>query len=159
MGKRGPSKTPTKLLKLRGSTNVPKNEAEEPTPELGIPDPPLPLEGNAQMMWNLMAVQLDDMGVLAEVDGNALHRYCETWASWIEAKDKVKKMGMAYVTKGDKGQKSMKANPLVGMAQKYADQLLRLEQEFGLTPSARSGMSVQKGRGKTKKSRFFAKMA
>ena len=158
MGKRGPSKTPTKILKMRASKHVPKNEAEEPEPAPGIPDPPLPLDGEALIMWNRMAVQLDDIGILTQVDGNALHRYCETWASWVEATEKVKSLGLVYGTTGDKGQKTVKSNPIVGMAQKYSDQLLRLEQEFGLTPSARSGMSVPNPVGKSKKSRFFEKL-
>lgn len=146
MAKPGPKRTPSKILKMRGSHRA-KRAVQEPEPDQLIPDPPRPLKGPALQMWNTLSVQLDAMKVITVADGNALHRYCVIWARWARLTDKLalEEADEFYESVGDKGQKIIKEHPQVKICAKYADQLLRLEQEFGLTPSARSGLQVTKG--------------
>ena len=167
MAKRGPSPTPKSILKARGSHRAKRN-VQEPEPDQLIPDPPRPLRGPALKMWNDLSLQLDAMKVVTVADGNALHRYCTIWARWARLMDKLDAdeeaeakgtaTGEFFESTGDKGQKVIKEHPAVKIAATYANQLLRLEQEFGLTPSARTGLQVNraaKPRGGKKKSGHF----
>ncbi len=169
MAKRGPAPTPKSILKARGSHRA-NRKVQEPEPDQLIPDPPRPLRGPALKMWNDLSVQLDAMKVMTVADGNALHRYCTLWARWARLMDKLdadeeaeEKGGTPaefFESTGDKGQRVIKEHPAVKIAATYANQLLRLEQEFGLTPSARTGLQVNKvGKpkgGKKNKGDYFA---
>jgi phage terminase small subunit len=75
MGRRGPAPTPTPLLKLRGSTLITKKRerAEVKGPE-GRPDCPDWLKDDARAAWDYLVPQLETMGILTRIDGNALSR-------------------------------------------------------------------------------------
>ncbi len=67
-----------------------------------------------------------------------------------------------YPLKDEKGQvKYFQQWPQVAIANKLAQQLTRLEQEFGMTPSARARLQIQPSvRNETSaKSRFFSSTA
>ena len=156
MGKRGPAATPTETLKLRGSwrADVRKNE---PQPEKGRPKCPKWLRPKAKMYWKRLVPQLDDMGILTLVDGNALARYCQTMAKWREAEEFLASHGELYPVKDEGGNVlRFKQYPQVSTAIKLADQALRLEQQFGLTPAARAGLDAPaKPKDTDGKSRYF----
>ena len=83
------------------------------------------------------------MGVLTKADRNALARYCVLWGRWRKAEEFIASQGDSYVVRDEHGKvKGMKPYPQVRMAGQLAEQLLRLEQNFGLTPSARSRIEV-----------------
>ena len=159
MGRRGPPPTPTESLKLRGSTLVTKrrrrNEAKGPS---GIPSCPDWLDGDGEAMWKTLVPQLEGMGVLTEIDRNALSRYCRLWSRWRNAESFIDQHGEMYPLKDDSGKvKYMQQWPQVAIANKLAQQLTRLEQEFGMTPSARSRIQIERRREADPggKSRFF----
>lgn len=156
MGKRGPAKTPTETLKLRGSwrADVRKNE---PQPEKGRPRCPKWLRPMAKRYWKRLVPQLDEMGILTLIDGNALARYCQVMAKWREAEEFLASHGDLYPVKDEAGNVvRFKQYPQVSTAMKLADQALRLEQQFGLTPSARAGLDAPiKPKDTDGKSRFF----
>jgi len=160
MGKRGPKKTPTRILKLRGSWLADTRE-DEPKLESDIPNCPVWVKGIARRKYKELTKLLNTMGVLTKIDRNALARYCDTWAWWREAREFIKKNGMVYVTYtgGDGNEKKIKyiqQFPQVNIANKLAAQLGRLEAEFGLTPSARAGMTINKKDTMNTKTRFFS---
>ena len=159
MGRRGPAPTPTPILKLRGSTLVSKrrqkNEAQGPA---GAPDQPDWLDDEARKMWDHLLPMLEGMGVLTRIDGNALARYCRLWSRWRKAEAFIDGKGEMYPLKGDKGGvKCFMQWPQVAIAAKLAQQLTRLEQEFGMTPSARTRIQLAPNAQGTSrgKSRFF----
>jgi P27 family predicted phage terminase small subunit len=163
MGRRGPAPTPTAILKLRGSTLVSKRrQKKEAQGPAGAPDQPDWLDDEARKMWDHLLPMLDGMGVLTRVDGNALARYCRLWSRWRKAEEFIDGKGEMYPLKDDKGSvKCFMQWPQVAIAHKLATQLTRLEQEFGMTPSARSRIPVQ---GSTRgrhdgKSRYFRDIA
>jgi len=83
------------------------------------------------------------MRVLTRIDGNALARYCQLWARWKKAELFAQKHGEVYPLKDESGRtKCLMPFPQVAIANKLAAQLTRLEQEFGMTPSARTRISV-----------------
>ena len=140
MGKRGPKPTPTATLKLRGSTLVTRRrEASEVQGPAGTPDPPDWLDDQARATWDHLLPMLEGMGVLTRIDGNALARYCRLWSRWRKAEAYLDKHGEMYPLKDDHGRiKCVQQWPQVAIANQLAQQLARLEQEFGMTPSARA---------------------
>ena len=159
MGRRGPARTPTSVLKLRGSTLVTKRrdqrEAQGPP---GKPRCPNWLDAGARTMWRQLAPLLESMGVLTKIDGNALARYCRLWSRWRKAEAFIDQHGEVYPLKDEGGRvKYLQQWPHVAVATKLAQQLTRLEQEFGMTPAARTRIPVT-GRPPEDsggKSRFF----
>ncbi len=109
-------------------------------------------------MWDHLLPMLDGMGVLTRVDGNALARYCRLWSRWRKAEEFIDGKGEMYPLKDDKGGvKCFMQWPQVAIANKLAQQLTRLEQEFGMTPSARSRIQIERWTGEKDhgKARFF----
>ena len=83
------------------------------------------------------------MGVLTMVDQRALARYCHLWIQWRDTQAFIKENGLVYPLKDDKGNVKYVAQwPQVGVGNKLAAQLTRLEQEFGMSPSSRARISV-----------------
>ena len=102
------------------------------------------------------------MGVLAKCDRNALARYCQTWAKWRTAEEVLIAEGDTREVKAlDRAGRivvmDLKDRPEVARSMKLGDQLLRLEQQFGLTPSARASLTQpRENRDENRgKDRFF----
>lgn len=144
MGKRGPRPTPTAELELRGSRQAKINRKNgEPQPDPGAPDPPEWLEGEGLAVWDELAPQLEEMGVFTKVDGLAFARYCVLWAQWVKAIMFIQQHGTTYPLKDGNGKiKCFAQFPEVAVMNKTSMTLSRLEAEFGLTPSARTRISV-----------------
>jgi len=143
MGARGPRPTPTAILQARGSWRGELNK-EEPVPLPGIPICPAWLNADAKQAWDVLIPQLTSMRILSLIDTNALARYCQLWSRWIKAEQFLQKYGDTYPLKGEDGTvKCIMPFPQVAIAQKLSLALTKLEQEFGMTPSARSRIQVQ----------------
>lgn len=144
MGRRGPAPTPTRILELRGSTLVTKRRLKgEPKPPRGRMACPDWLDKRAKAVWKQVVPMLIGMGVLTKIDRNALERYCRTYSRWREAEDFIDKHGSVYPLKDEKGKtKCVQQWPQVAIANKLSIQLTRMEQEFGMTPSARARIQV-----------------
>jgi len=118
----GPAKTPTNVLKMRGSP-LAGNRSNEPVADRRRPRRPSWLSKDAKTIWRRIVPQLEAMGVLAICDRNALARYCDLVERYIR----------------------LSSTPCEGqltLLLKMTPVLIRLEREFGLTPSARAGLSV-----------------
>lgn len=84
------------------------------------------------------------MGVMTRVDGDALARYVVIWNQWRTCVNWVKEHGFSYVTKDRDGTPAgARAWPQAKLSIQLSTQLLRLEEQFGLTPAARSRISVE----------------
>ncbi len=165
--KPGPAPTPTQILHNRDSWRA-KTRVGEPKPEMGKPMCPRWLTGRPKKEWNRIAKLTDEMGVLAKTDGNALARYCQLWHRWLEAEEFLQLHGSTYPIYS-KSMKDEKGKPLatgfqlfpqVKVASNLAQLLARLENEFGLTPAARTRVistEAEEGenRGGPGKARYF----
>ena len=163
----GPVPTPTRVLEMRGSWRAKGREAEPPALPTR-PACPQWLRPEAKRAWKVLAKQLEAMGILGEQDRNALARYCQTYAKWRAAEEFLQESGDVFVMRGKPETKGRKLGPVIGVKEypqvqtaiRLGDQLLKLEREFGLTPSARAGLAAPKqaddaeNRGKE---RFFKK--
>jgi P27 family predicted phage terminase small subunit len=103
----------------------------------GVPECPGWLDEPAKAVWDELAPRLIEAGVLASLDANSLSRYCILWCRWREIEDDMRQHGQTRApTEGGA------MRPQVRIADKLCSQLLRLEQELGLTPSARARIHV-----------------
>lgn len=141
MGQRGPQPTPTPILEARGSWRAKTRDGE---PEVtGIPLCPDWLSDDAKQAWNRLIPMLTSAGIIGEVDENALTRYCQTFALWQICAKFTAEHGMTYPVRNVAGKVTdFKEFAQVGRASRLSDQLLRIEQNFGMTPSARASLSV-----------------
>jgi len=141
MGQRGPAPTPSGILKLRGSRKL-ENRKLEPKPDQRSPIRPAWLKGEARKAWESLVPQLKKMGVLTRIDRNALARYCDMWRRWRELCEFIDINGTTLPLKKRDGTiYDIKQLPHAKQETQLRDQLLRLEKEFGLTPSARARMT------------------
>lgn len=154
MGRRGPKPQPTKLRLLKGNPGKRPLNADEPQP-LVVKDlpPPAMLEGEALAKWQTVTAELSDLGMLTATDMDLLTVYCETWADWVDCKQKVRTTSKLLKTaKSDYPY----INPYVTMETKARLHLIKMQAELGLTPSARSRVKViGGGRQKSRLDRFL----
>jgi P27 family predicted phage terminase small subunit len=148
MGHRGPRPTPTHLKLLRGNpAHRPLNKHE---PEPSAPMEPLPapefLSDYARAEWDRIAVELYRLKLLTVVDIAPLAAYCEAYAAWRTAVEKLKEMaardpvaGALTVTTRHGG---VMQNPLFLTMRQAASDMVRYASEFGFTPAARSRIST-----------------
>ena len=142
MGRRGPPPTPTDILAMRGSWRA-KTRSGEPRPEKSAPRMPSSLSKEEQTVWRQVMRLLETMGVLARCDGNALRRYVNAYVRWESAAKFIAQYGETFPIKDADGK--VKCFQRFPQATTYAEMhqmMLRIEQEFGLTPAARARLAV-----------------
>ena len=137
MGKRGPSPTPTKLLKLTGS-RVPEERAPEPEFTTGMPDPPMWLTEFALKEWHRMAGELVDLGLLGPESRALFATYCQAWANYQQAEKMVQKHGSI----GDSTMGTPIIHPWVRIRDQERKALFKAAAEFGLSPASRVGIGA-----------------
>lgn len=143
MGRRGPRPQPTALKMLRGNPSHRPINGEEPKPKSGIPRCPSWLDNYAKACWREIVPQLHDMQVLSLIDRQALANYCQVWSRWRKAEEFLQKHGDALPIKDESGNlKYLAQFPQVAIARNLLTILNRYQAEFGLTPSARTRISV-----------------
>lgn len=132
---RGRKPEPTALRVLRGNPGKRDLPANEPQPDAVLNlDPPEWLDDEAKAEWSRLAPTLSRLGVLTETDIGALTAYCEAWATWKGATQKIRQFGM--VIKGKEGELPV-VSPYVKIAHNALMQMRGLLVEFGMTPSSR----------------------
>ena len=145
MGKRGPKPQPTKLRLLRGNPGKRQINKSEPIPPSDDIAPPDWVSGVARSKWDEVVPKLIGMGVMTNADVDTIARYCTMHEQFVKYLDQVRRGLDVLVIRDDKGKvKYMQSTPAATMMTKLAASMLRIEQEFGLTPSARSGIVAKK---------------
>lgn len=101
----------------------------------------------AAQKWGQVLPMLQAVQVMTRADVEALARYCDTYEWWLATRARLKKEGDTYPILNDKGEiKYIAQRPEVSIAHKLAVQLRQLEQDFGLNPSARTGLHVEESK-------------
>jgi P27 family predicted phage terminase small subunit len=146
MGKRGPKKEPTILQLLKGNPGRRPINKFEPQPGRTAIGPPDYLGPVALEKWNTVVPGLIETFVLTDADVTTLARYCVMYESWLSCLKQVRISGEWYAVFHPKTGKMIgaKITPSALMMAKHAIAMLRIEQEFGLTPSSRSGIVASK---------------
>ncbi len=138
MGRRGPKPNTPWELRASGSWRAGLLEHAVKA-EPGAPPCPRWLDPDAKKAWRWLVQQLAIMRVLSKADRAAMMRYSQTFSRWKRAEMFLQKYGHTYPLKDQAGKvRCFMAFPEVNIAATLAQQLGRLEQEFGLTSAARS---------------------
>jgi P27 family predicted phage terminase small subunit len=147
MGQRGPAKQPSIVRYVRGDPSKEGFSANEPKPLPASLSPPDDLEGVALDKWMDTVPKLQAMGVFTEADRGTWHRYCIEFALWKRNVEMVNKYGdvMRFKPKAEGEAPYMQVSPFATQMMKLAASLLRIEQQFGLTPSSRSQVQIHRG--------------
>jgi len=135
----GRKAVPTKLRALKGSTgNVTKNK-KEPKPGKAVKiDPPDYLTKPAKEEWRRVAPILQRLGLFTELDAPALSAYCEAFARYVDAVERLK--GQELVITYPTGAQA--PNHLIGIINSSVKQMRDFMTEFGMTPSSRAKLQV-----------------
>ena len=137
MGKRGPRKLPAKVHEKRGTKKRCRHAEPKVPGAATIPPPPAELSEIAGRVWNDVGTKLVKAGLLTELDELALRLLCESVEMYFEA---CRECVGQLTIESDKG--NVLQNPAVAIRNRAWAQIVKLCQEFGLTPSARTGLNV-----------------
>lgn len=142
MAQRGRKPKPTAIKELEGNPGKRQLNDNEPKPEKKAPKCPMWLEPEAKKEWRRTAKQLEQLGILTEVDMAAFAGYCQAYARWKEAEEFISKHGTIVKTPSGYWQQV----PQVSIAQTYLKIMNKFCEQFGLTPSARSRIIADSGK-------------
>lgn len=141
--KRGTKPTPRNLKLVRGNPNKQPINEQEPQPAIKVPKPPAFLNAVAKRHFTATAIQLAALGIMTEIDRDALAIYAQAFATWREAVLKVGETGAVYKTTAG----NIIQHPHFGVANKASEQMRKMLAEFGMTPSSRTRIKVDGGEG------------
>ena len=152
---KGRKATPSKILQLRGGTthSHKKPRTEEPQPPEKMPDCPKHLNEAAQVEWKRAGKILQDIGLMTELDMAVFAGYCDAFAQWAEATEKVHETGLVY----KKTDGSPALNPYLRVAREAYERMMRAAVLLGLSPSSRVGLKVEKPKPESQAQKFMAR--
>lgn len=135
MGQRGPAPLPTAVKRLHGERPV---NLDEPIPAHRAVQPPDWLNPEALQVWHQLADDLVAKGVLTPWDADTFAILCDAVAQYRQASKFVAAAGVLIKGRRDNAIK----NPAMQLARDTAATVRAYAREFGLTPSARSGIAI-----------------
>jgi P27 family predicted phage terminase small subunit len=149
------------VLKIaKGNPGKRPLNTNEPQPPSSNITPPSWVTDKALDKWHEVVPLLVSMGVMTDADIEAIARYCAMHEQYLKYLDQVRRGLDVLVMRDDAGRvKYMQSTPAATMMMKLAASMLRIEQEFGLTPSARSGIASSKSANADDLERFLARHA
>ena len=134
MAQRGRKPKPTAIKQLEGNPGKRQLNTSEPKPKQKAPTCPKWLDDEAKKEWKRLAKQMEQLGILTEVDMAAFAGYCQSYARWKEAEEFISKHGAIVKTPSGYWQQV----PQVSIAQQYLKDMHKFAEQFGLTPASRS---------------------
>lgn len=166
MARPGPKPLPANVHMLRGNASKKPLGAilDEFRPEVEIPDFPSWIWPEAKKEWKRIATELERYGLISKLDRAALVLYCQAWAKmvWAEraltramklaedARAEAESKGLEYMggdglmVKTANGNFTYSHHWVVG--KHAASEVKRYLDLFGLSPSARSRVTVSDNR-------------
>ncbi len=136
---RGAKPKPTVLKLITGNPGRRPLNKGEPQPAIAIPEPPKLLEGEALREWHRLTPVMAELGLISELDRALVTAYCQLWARWFEAEEKLKQTGWLVKTPNDYPMQS----PYLTIANRSLEQMRQLSEQIGLSPAARSRIRVE----------------
>ena len=135
--------TPTRIKLLKG-TNRAHRARNEPSPTVGVPEPPVDLRGTALELYEATAPELAALGILTTIDGDVLADYCRWRSVQAEALRIVEEGGLTFTT--ERGY--VQQRPEVSIASTAQKHLNTLGAKLGLSPADRTRLAVVVGERK-----------
>ena len=139
---RKPKPTHLRLLsQLPSSKKLNKNEPKYSKIEV---EPPEHLDNAAKAEWHRIYRDMAGQGMITTVDRAAISAYCVSYSRWVKAETKLALMmeksddnlfgGMIFKT----NKNNLSQNPLIRIADRAMENMVRICAEFGMTPSSRT---------------------
>jgi P27 family predicted phage terminase small subunit len=127
-------------LKILAGTREDRINRNEPLPSESTIAPPVELSEGAQQIWNRLAPDLINQKCLSSWDVDMFVIFCDAAATYHDAR---RAMGSDYVTKGSVPGTTVKS-ALWRIMRDSADTMRTIGAKFGLTPSDRAGINLEK---------------
>jgi len=137
---RGRKPKPAALHIVQGTKTNSRSIASEPAPPPTILKCPPILKGAARAEWKRIAPILFDAGLLTEMDRAQLFLYCDAWGRMMNAQKHLAEYGV--MLRSPKGYPIQ--NPHLAILNKSSEQVQKALVEFGLSPSSRARVKVNK---------------
>lgn len=154
MGLRGPPAKPAALKALSGTVRADRVAPNQPLPSIGRPKRPSYLKGVGRRAWDFFADELIALKVLTPKDGAALELLCDAYVEWVQARDAVRENGLTFESATQFGF-TLRPRPEVRIASDAWRRMHRMLVEFGLTPAARTRVSMAAPKDKPSSHREF----
>lgn len=144
----GGNAKPTELKILQGTfrqERAPKHEAQVPAvseAEAGAIPPPPFLTPEAAAEWTRLFPILVQAKLMTVADLTTFAMYCDAAGDWIRARKFLKRRRTTITTTNG----NVIQHPAVGMLRVAREDARKLALEFGLSPSARSGIETGDGK-------------
>jgi P27 family predicted phage terminase small subunit len=140
-GTRGPKPKPTNLHVVGGNrSKLPLNkllDVDGVHPVVEIPEPPSFLTPSAKVEWLRISVELEALGLISKLDMAALAVYCQAYARYVLAEEKLAEKGdAAMVERTPSGYQQI--GVWLQISNRSVEQMHKFLAEFGMTPSSRS---------------------
>lgn len=129
---------PAQLKVLTGNFRKDRNEHGAAV-EIGLPKCPVWLPRAAKKHWKEIGALLVKSGLISVVDGDVFALHCDTMAKYREVTEQLQSIEDA-LDKTPQGY--MVQSALFTIRSKLHEQVVKTAREFGLTPSARSGIKA-----------------
>ena len=137
-----PNPLPTTLKKMRGTYRKDRAATNEAKPPVSRPSPPRWLSKYARSEWRYITPKLDAVGLLTKIDRGELAAYCEAFGKFREATEALQREGNEMVVQTHNG--NYVQSPWVSIQNKAAEAMHKYAQQFGMTPSSRTRINVEK---------------
>jgi P27 family predicted phage terminase small subunit len=141
----GPPPKPTFLKILQGNPGkqrLNKNEPKAAVIEI-IPAPPKHLRKVAKEKWRMLAPELIHARLLTKLDMDCFALLCEEFAEYESANEFIAERGAFFPMKNEKGEVyDLRQYPAVAQRQAALVNITRLGDRLGLSPAARSRITI-----------------
>jgi P27 family predicted phage terminase small subunit len=128
---------------MRGRKPIPRACTLAASGLSALPRCPAHLSDVARKEWRRLATPLHEAGILTLADRAALAAYCQAYARWVEAEEKLSETPTLLKTPSGYVQQS----PWLTVANKQTEIMGRYMAELGLTPAARTRVGIADGAG------------
>lgn len=139
---RGRKPLPSHLKLVTGNRGKRPIKPENIEFKISLPMPPPHLCDDAKVEWGRVAPMLYALRLLSEADVASLAAYCDAYATWKQATTALNKM--AEIDKQTSGLMiktslgNVIQNPLRGIANTAASNMVKFASDFGMNPVARA---------------------
>ena len=141
---RKPKAREIQILEGRDKKNPSRFANDVPQTIEHEPQMPEHFDDQATAAWNTLREILTASKMWSATYQVTLVLYCETYSNYRRAVELVRISGQALRTQAEDGSIELKRNPYSVELHRYKDELIKLSSEFGLTPSSRSRISLER---------------
>lgn len=99
--------------------------------EISLPEPPPHLDDVARAIWKKLGATLVKMRMVTEADWMSLAALCADWSLYQSCNETLNDEGYFFTT--NTGYKSI--HPLVSLRNQAIDRVLRISNQYGLSPN------------------------